>query len=507
MGYSSWSKGGKGKGKEKGKGKGKSAKDGGFKCKGMGKGSGKGGKDKGKWVEVKPTVLVTGAAGFVAMSVIQALLRRGYKVRGTVRSVDPANDKVIMLKRKFRELELFEADLLAGAESFAKAVEGCKFVMHCASPFKLDAADFDKELIQPAVQGTDAVLRAAAKAGVQRVIVTSSVAAVGPPFDWYLDPSKADSEKVFDEADWTPDEPLDPVRGYRVSKVRAERKAWELSKELNLEVACINPSFVIGPMLSNRSDGESINMIKNMLDGTFKAKAEKRELKGFPRGVVDVRDVALAHVAAMEKKEAVGKRFLVTSEQAYTVLKMAGMFGARFEAYPLPTESQEKTFEPKYSTKSAKEVLGFKPRPVEVSLRNMAMAALSLGLCQKQFKLREAKAFGEVADLRPDSRGVYLLAAVVSVGEAQSEPFTEVVVGDASGIVTLSLTADEVKAIGAGTGQVVELRNGAVKMVKGYIRVIAGKWGKISKHDGDAAVTPNKAKDMSATEYELVKAA
>jgi len=344
---------------------------------------------------------------------------------------------------------------------------------------------------------------------VSRVVVTSSVAAVGPSMDWYQEVGKSgkapEDTKALDESDWSNDEPTDSIRGYRASKVKAEQKAWELSKELGISVVCVNPSFVIGPMLGSRTDGESVGFIKGLLDGTMKEKAAQGNLKGFPKGVVDVRDVSLAHVAAMEKEEADGKRFLLTSEAAYTNVKMAQMLSetGKLKAYPLPSESQEGQVGATFNTSRAKEILGFDPRPVEVSLKDMAFAAIRLGIVEQKFVRQAASKFGKVSDLAPDSRSVYLLGKVVSLG-ANEQTSTEVVIGDATGLVTLVLTSDEVKAIG-NVGDIVEIRNAAVKMAKGFIRVFVGKWGKIAKHEGDAEVVPNKAKDMSATEYELVK--
>lgn len=506
---------GKGKATKGGKDKGKGAK-----AAGKGKGGkaastatkgGKGGKAtpaKGaeKWIQVKPTVLVTGCAGYVATSVVRRLLSEGYKVKGTVRSVDSSDPKVAMMKRVFPQVELCEADLLGGEEAFAKAMEGCKFVIHCASPFKLDAKDVQKELIEPAVKGTEAVMRAASKASINRVVVTSSVAAVGPPMT-YLEAGGTD--KVLEDDDWNDDAPDTPMKGYKVSKVLAEKKAWELSKELNVDLSVLYPGFVIGPMMTSRADGESVLFIKRMLDGTMKEKAFEGSLKGFPKPVTDVRDLGLAHVKAMEKEGAVGKRFLVTSENTYTNVQTAEMIADRYKAYPLPTESQEGKAGYKCNCKAAKDVLGVSLRPVDVSMRDMAAAALRVGLAEKKFVKKAAKSFGEVTDIMPDSRSVYLLVSVVSIGTPEegkgAEAFTEVVVGDSTGLVTLRLNSEEMKALGS-VGDVVEIRNGAVKMMKGFIRLIVGKWGKIAKHDGDTTVTPNEAKDVSKTEYELVAA-
>eukprot|EP00435_Cladocopium_sp_Y103_P032234 s2244_g8.t1 len=419
-----------------------------------------------KWIQVKPTVLVTGCAGYVATGVVRRLLSEGYKVKGTVRSVDPSDPKVAMMKRVFPQVELCEADLLGGEEAFAKAMEGCKYVMHCASPFKLDAKDVQKELIEPAVKGTEAVMRAAGKANINRVVVTSSVAAVGPPMT-YLEAGGTD--KVLEDDDWNDDAPDTPMKGYKVSKVLAEKKAWELSKELNIDLAVLCPGFVIGPMMTSRADGESVLFMKRMLDGTMKEKAAEGSLKGFPKPVTDVRDLGLAHVKAMEKEGAVGKRFLVTSESTYTNVQMAEMIADRYKAYPLPTESQEATNGYKCNCKAAKDVLGVSLRPVDVSMRDMAAAALRVGLAEKKFVKKAAKSFGQITDIMPDSRSVYLLVSVVSIGTPEegkgAEAFTEVVVGDSTGLVTLRLNSEEMKALGS-VGDVVEIRNGAVKMMK-----------------------------------------
>ncbi|CAJ1347484.1 unnamed protein product [Effrenium voratum] len=282
------------------------------------------------------------------------------------------------------------------------------------------------------------------KANIKRVVLTSSIAAVGPPMKWFQD---GGDDKVWTEDDWNDEEPDNPVKGYRASKALAEKKAWELSKELNVDLAVICPGFVLGPMLSSRADGESVLFMKGML-------------------VTDVRDLALAHVRAMEKEEAVGKRIIVSSETGYSVVKMAELLGDRYKAYPLPTTSQEMSASATFKSKYFKEVLGVSMRPVEVTLRDMAAASLRLGITERKFVKKAAKPFGNVADIQPDSRGVYLLTSVVEIGakeEGKGDTFTEVVVGDSSGIVTLRLNSEEMKAI--SVGDVVEIRNAAVKMM------------------------------------------
>jgi len=509
-------KGGKGKGLGKGtKGKGKgsvSSKGKGSESKGVGKGKpvGKGvgkGKAVGKgstsqWVPVKPTVLVTGASGYVAQHVIQALLELKYRVKGTVRNPDD-EAKVGPLKKLFPKLELCKADLLdASSENFEKAMEGCKYVMHTASPFIASAVSNPQtELIDPALKGTTIVMEAAVKAKIARVVLTSSAAAVGPPQAWMADPASADKEKVLTEEDWNTDSTLEKGP-YRLSKTLAEKKGWEIAKASDgvTSMSAINPTFVIGPMMTDRVDGESVKMIKAMLDGSMK----KDGAGGFPMGVVDVRDIAQAHIAAMESDEAQGKRFLVCSEKGYTRIELANMLRDRFKAYDLPTEGPEAVYVPKYDPSSAKKILKFRPRKIEATLRDMANAAIRLGIVEKKVYLKPVE-FGKITDIDPESKGLNLLVKVVSHGKEEElksgRKVQEVVVGDASGVVTLSLSEDEVAAVPVGS--TVEVRNAATKMVKGFVRIVVGKWGKVTAHEGGEEISPKTDKDVSATEYEL----
>merc|ERR1712159_15872 len=119
--------------------------------------------------------------------------------------------------------------------------------IHCASPFKLTVANPQTDLVDPALKGTEIVMNAAVKMGISRVVLTSSVAAIGPPQPWLADPSKADKEKAFTEEDWNDTSTIENAP-YRYSKVVAEKKAWEIAKKSeSLSLAVICPSFVIGP--------------------------------------------------------------------------------------------------------------------------------------------------------------------------------------------------------------------------------------------------------------------
>lgn len=483
-----WGKGSKGTGKGKGKGKAK----------------GKGAKGAGKehWVEVKPLVCVTGCSGYLALHVVQRLLDKSYRVRGTVRSISD-DAKVGPIKKMFPKLELYEADLLGGGEAFEKAFQGCKYVMHCASPFQLSGvSDPQKELVDPALKGTETVLNAAVKVGVERAVVTGSCAAIGPPQTWMGDLGKIDKEMVFTEQDWNTTSSL-KEGPYRYAKTVAEKKAFEIAEQNKdkVSVATICPSFIIGPMLTNRVDGESAKLIKGVLDGSLSAAGP---LKGCPLGVVDVRDVAFAHVGAMEIAEAGGKRFIVSSEKAYNKIELCDFLGDKFKAYPVPTEGDRHPCFG-YSPEKAKDILKVKLRPAEVSMRDMASAAVRMGIVEQKFVKKPVK-WGAVQDINPDSKGVNVLVKVVSLGKAEEmksgAKIQEVVVGDASAIVTLRLTEAEMACV--EVGKIIEVQNAATRMQGGFAHLSVGKWGKVARHAAEVSIAPKMAKDVSATEYELV---
>lgn len=494
---------GKGKGKAPGKGKAAGKGKGTWTAKGEATSPAKGaGKGKGKWVEIKPTVLVTGVAGYVATSIVRRLINAHYRVRGTVRSLEDEK-KVAPLKRLFPSLELVEADLLGGSEAFEKAAEGCKYIIHVASPVTFESTDVQKDVIDPAVKGTEAVIQAAIKVGVSRVVLTSSIVTVGPSWEVLMGKKEGDKEKVYTEEDWNLEDTVE-TEAYTVSKVKAEQRAWELVKGVeNLSLVTILPSFVVGPPMLNRADSHSISWMKGLLDGTKKEKCE-----AWPAfGVVDVRDVSLAHVTALEIPEAAGKRFILSSENGHSLIELAGLIRDRFKAYPIPTEGAEPAYIPKYNNSQAKEVLKFDPRPIEVTLADMANAVLRLGITDRKFVLKPVK-FSEVGKVFPDSRGVDLLVKVMEVKAMEETKngisVTEAIVGDKSGVVTLRLFGDE--AADVKEGAIVEVRNAAVKMLNGFIRLQVGKWGKVNKYAAEADIKPNPEKDVSATEYELVLA-
>jgi nucleoside-diphosphate-sugar epimerase len=245
------------------------------------------------------TVLVTGGSGFIGSYCILQLLSAGYRVRATVRDLQREADVRATLKAGGAEpgdrLSFFAADLLSDA-GWCEAAAGCQYVMHVASPLPAHAVNHEDELIVPAREGTLRVMRAARDAGVQRVVVTSSFAAIG----YGHGPRTA----PFDETVWTDPTAAD-VRAYPKSKTLAERAAWDfIAREGGaLELATVNPVVVFGPVLSP-DFSTSILVAKMLLDGKVPVLAR------LYFGIVDVRDVADLHLRAMTHPAAKGERFL-----------------------------------------------------------------------------------------------------------------------------------------------------------------------------------------------------
>lgn len=244
------------------------------------------------------TVLVTGATGFIAGHCILKLLDAGYPVRGTARSAGRADHVAELLRPHLTDpssldrLEIVAADLNADA-GWDAAAKGCRYVLHVASPLPPAPPKDENELIVPARDGALRVLRAAKAAGVERVVMTSSLAAV-----LY----GVDRDKVFDESDWSNvDDPR--IGAYEKSKTLAERAAWAHAREAGLDLAVINPGLVLGPVLGPELN-TSAEAVKKLIDREFPACPDLRY------AMVDVRDVAAAHVAAMTAEGAAGQRFV-----------------------------------------------------------------------------------------------------------------------------------------------------------------------------------------------------
>ena len=244
-------------------------------------------------------VLVTGGSGFVAGYCIAQLLREGWAVRTTVRSLSREAEVRAGLGRIVdagANLAFVAADLNSDA-GWAEAAAGCDFVMHVASPLPLANPKDDDVLVRPARNGALRILKAARDAGVKRVVMTSSTAAVAYGFGGRTTP--------YTETDWSDVTDLTDSSAYERSKTIAERAAWDWqeSEGGGLELVIINPGAVLGPVLGGDFSA-SIDIVKKLLDGS---------LPGLPRfgwPLVDVRDIADLHYRAMLAPDAAGERFI-----------------------------------------------------------------------------------------------------------------------------------------------------------------------------------------------------
>ena len=264
-------------------------------------------------------VLVTGGTGFIATHCMVQLLRSGYRVRTTVRSLSREPEVRAMLEEGGVEagerLSFVEADLGADA-GWSDAVAACSFVMHGASPTPSGSQTREEDWVKPAVDGVLRVLRAARDAQVKRVVLTSAFGAIGmghPP-----------QSRPFNETDWT--DLTGKVAPYQRSKTLSERAAWDfIAREgRGLELTAVNPTAVLGPALG-ADYSHSIRLIKNLMDG----------LPGCPKinsGFVDVRDVADLHLRAMTNPAAKGERFLAISGESLWMVEVAQVLRRRMGA-------------------------------------------------------------------------------------------------------------------------------------------------------------------------------
>lgn len=248
------------------------------------------------------TVLLTGVTGFIAKRIALDLLEDGYMVRGSLRSKGRSNEVLDALRDKLSEPDLLdrlsfvELDLTSD-DGWDAAMKGADALMHTASPFPMTNPDDPQSLVGPAVDGTLRALRAAQKAGVTRVVLTSSVAAI------YATDTQGGK---FTETNWS-EEGHPMMSPYALSKTKAERAAWDfVEKHPEMQLSTINPVLVAGTPMDIHF-GTSLEVIENILLGKDPFLPEL----GF--GIVDVEDVSRAHLRAMELPEAIGKRFILHS--------------------------------------------------------------------------------------------------------------------------------------------------------------------------------------------------
>jgi dihydroflavonol-4-reductase len=340
-------------------------------------------------------VLVTGASGFVAQHVILALLEKGYEVRGTLRSLKRADEVRGILSKfnpKAKDIEFVEANLDADA-GWTEAAKGCEFVQHVASPIPAVHPKDEMELIRPARDGAVRVLKAAKAAGVRRVVMTSSMAAIA----YGHGDNRAE---VSDETMWSNPEGPDNTP-YTKSKTLAERAAWDYVTGVShggegkgLELATVNPTGILGPALS-KDVSTSLEIPIRLMNG---------KTPGIPRlgfSLVDVRDVAECQVRAMELPEAAGQRFLATHDFMWFE-EAAAILRKEFPAYDKKIPSRKvpdfalklmAVFQPIYkqtvtelgrtraaSNAKATRVLGVKFRTAREALVSSAKSLVELGV-------------------------------------------------------------------------------------------------------------------------------
>ncbi|XP_076883829.1 phenylacetaldehyde reductase-like [Bidens hawaiensis] len=302
-------------------------------------------------------VCVTGASGFI----VKLLLDHGYTVNATVRSLDDPSktEHLLALDGAKERLSLFEANLTA-VGSFDSALNGCVCLFHTASPVLLSVDDPQAQLIDPAVKGTLNVLKSAAKVqSLKKVVLTSSMAAVtfGPRLPesgvvvdetWFSDPLFCEQKKLW----------------YQLSKTLAEDAAVKFAKENSLELVAINPGYVIGPVLQ-----PTLNLTSEGIMGLIKTGNEV--ISGGVYRLVDVRDVAAAHILAFENPEANGRYCMVGKMVRHLeVIKIVN------KLYPSLGHSErykdDECVEPlPYSVSRAKaESLGVEFTPLEVSIKD-----------------------------------------------------------------------------------------------------------------------------------------
>jgi nucleoside-diphosphate-sugar epimerase len=344
----------------------------------------------------KPLVLVTGASGFIALHCIVQLLEQGYQVRGTVRGADREGEVREAVKRQIDaadRLSFAHADLNKD-DGWPEAVAGCDFVLHVASPFPADVPKNEDELIKPARDGALRVLHAAAAAGVRRVVLTSSTAAVA--YGHVAD------GKVFDENDWS-DLSSPNIGAYEKSKTLAERAAWDFvagPDAKGLELSVINPGAVMGPLLSART-GTSAEIVRRLMT---------RDIPACPRigfAMVDVRDVASAHILAMTNPAAAGQRFCCVNGYAW-FNEIAEILATEYnhQGYRVPTKIMPNfivkiaaLFDPALrlitgrlgqkadvSNKLITDVLGWKPHSIPEMTIAMAESMIEFGVTAKPSK-------------------------------------------------------------------------------------------------------------------------
>lgn len=336
-------------------------------------------------------VLLTGGSGFIAAHVLDILLQHGHSVVTTVRSQEKAN-KIAENHKSYGKDRLSFAIVedIAQEGAFDEAVKSdppFEAVIHTASPFHFNVTDVQKELLDPAVIGTTGILKSIKKSapGVKRVVITSSFASI-------INPSKGNwPDHTYSESDWNPISAQqaveNPANGYRASKTFAERAAWDFieQEQPNFTLATMCPPLVLGPIVHYLNSLDALNTSNQRVRDIVQGKA-KDEIP--PTGTfiwVDVRDLALCHVLAMEKEEAANKRFFVTAGY-FSNKEIADIIAKNFPQYKdvLPKSGAKGGDYPeggiyKYNNEQVRKALGVKFRTLEESIVDTVKSLQAVG--------------------------------------------------------------------------------------------------------------------------------
>jgi len=336
-------------------------------------------------------VLLTGGSGFIAAHILDILLQHGHSVVTTVRSKDKA--KMIAENHKQYGKDVLDFAIvedIAQPDAFENAVISdppFEAVIHTASPFHFNTTDVQKELLDPAIIGTTGILKCIKKSApsVKRVIITSSFASIINPFkgNW--------PEHTYSEADWNPITPQqateNPQNGYRASKTFAEKAAWEFveNEKPNFAISTMCPPLVLGPIVHYLNSLDALNTSNQRVRDFIQGKS-KNELP--PTGTfiwVDVRDLALCHVLAMEKDAAANKRFFVTAGY-FSNKEIVEAIRKHYAEYSdfLPSEKAAGGDYPKdgiykYDNRRVQEILGIKFRSLEESIVDTVKSLQAVG--------------------------------------------------------------------------------------------------------------------------------
>jgi nucleoside-diphosphate-sugar epimerase len=335
-------------------------------------------------------VLLTGISGFIAGHVALCLLKAGYDVRGTVRRLDKADAVRGLLAAAGADIDrlsLFAADLTDDA-GWAEAAADCRYVLHTASPFPASPPRDRHALVPAAVDGTLRVIAAAERAGAERIVLTSSAAAI-----YSAHPPRLDER--YGEADWSDTESPD-ISAYALSKTLAERAAWDAARDAGLDLVAINSALVLGPLLGAGAaggEGTSAALIRAVMGGRMPV------VPDLAFALADVRDVADAHLVAMTAPSASGRRFALSSG-TLSLIEIGKVVGEacpgearRLPRWTLPDRvvrlaailsAQARVAVPEIGrrksldTTPARDILGLSARPPEDAVAAMAQSIAQL---------------------------------------------------------------------------------------------------------------------------------